>query len=257
MGQRLGIPGGPIVPDERQVDVFLLVQDPVDVVLPVLRFNLPEPQVPVGVTRLHQLVDDVLVARRHLGVSRVLREKAAGIKHLANPVVDALPPAALGAVAKVVEPLSVQVDHHVVPLDQVLDAPINLPSELLMAQRDAPELVLHPGLDDVAHGWCRATNVDGNREERDKNERGKGPLHGGMSRSMGERVNLDQRSVIKQDGAKSETPHRGTRDTQQRAGSFILHKGTGLSLQISGMRSSTGRCHCPSEPLPPGAWRGK
>ena len=79
VGQRLRIARRAKVPHQRQVDVFLLVKDPVDVVLPVVRLDVPESEVAVGVAGLHQFVDDVLCACRHFRVAGVGGQQAAGI----------------------------------------------------------------------------------------------------------------------------------------------------------------------------------
>ena len=152
VGQRLGIARAAIVPHERQVDVLLLVQNPVDVVLPILRLDVPEPEVPVGVAGLHQFVDDVLRARGDFRVTRVGGEQAAGVEHLANAVIDVLLVAAVRAVAKVIEPLAVQIDHHVVLVNQILDAAIDFSAEFLLVECHAAEFVRHPRLYDIGCG---------------------------------------------------------------------------------------------------------
>ena len=161
VGQRFGIARAAIVAHQRQIDVFLLVENPIDVILPILRLDVPEPEVPVGVAGFHQFVDDVLRSGRDFRVTRVGSEEAPGVEHLANPVIDILPVAPVRAVAKVIEPLVVQIDDHVVLVNQVPDATIDFSAELLLVECHAAELVRHSGLYDIQRGLTRLASVDG------------------------------------------------------------------------------------------------
>jgi len=166
MGQRLGIARAAVVPHQRQADVFLLVENPVDVVLPIARLHVPEAEIAIGVAGLHQLVDDVLGARRDFRVTGVGGQQAAGIEHLADAVIDVAPAAAVRAVAEVVEPLAVQIDRQVVPVSQVLDAAVDFPAEFPPVEGHAAEFVRHSRRDDVQGGRASFVGLEGGCQEQ-------------------------------------------------------------------------------------------
>ena len=155
--QGLRISRHPVVPHQRQIDVLLLVEDPVDNVLVVVRFDVPEAQVSVGIARAPQLVHDVLGAFGHFRLAGVLSKQTAGVQNLADAVVHVALVPAIRSVPELVQPVPVQVENHVVLLDQVHDAPVQLAAcHLAVSEPDRNQLVANDRFDDVpfAHGQC-------------------------------------------------------------------------------------------------------
>ena len=130
--QGLGIPRRAIVPHQRQIEVLLLVEDPVDNVLIVVRLDLPEPQVSVRIAGSPHLIHDVLRSLGNFRVAGVLGKQAAGVQDLADPVVHIACISPGRAVPELVQPVPVQVEHHVVPVDQVHDASVDFAARHLL-----------------------------------------------------------------------------------------------------------------------------
>ena len=117
----------PVV-DQAEERVLLVVQDPVAVVLPALGLRLHVSQVAVGVAGLHQLVDESGRAPADFRVARVGCKHAARVDDLAHADV----PRALcrGTLPKGVQKRPFEIQHHVVLVDQVLDASPDLARQL-------------------------------------------------------------------------------------------------------------------------------
>jgi hypothetical protein len=62
-----------------------------------------------------------------------------------------------------IEPTAVQIDHHEVLIDQVLDAAVDLPAEFLPVERHAAQFVRDLGLNDVERRLAPFGGLDGCR----------------------------------------------------------------------------------------------
>lgn len=109
-------------------------------------------------------------------------EQAAGAKDLADAVIDVALAAAIRAVAKMTEPLAVQIDHPGVRMDQVPDAAVDFSAEFPLVERPAAEPVGHPGLHHVERGLTPFVRQNERRQEQAATERGPRRFCGGSPR---------------------------------------------------------------------------
>ena len=108
------------------------MEDPVDDVLVAIRFDVPEAEVPVRIARTPQLIHDVLGPCGHFRVAGVLSKQAARVQDLADAVVDVALVPAVRSVPELVQPVAIQIEDHVVLVDQVHNTAVDLPARHLL-----------------------------------------------------------------------------------------------------------------------------
>ena len=148
--QGLGIPRRAIVPHQRQIEVFLLVENPVDNVLIVVRLDVPKPQVSVRIAGSPQLIHNVLRSLGNFRVAGILGKQAARVQDLADAVVHIACITPGSAVPELVQPVPVQVENHVVLVNQVHDASVDFAARhFLLSEPCRDQLVPDKRFDDI------------------------------------------------------------------------------------------------------------
>ena len=154
--QGLGIPRRAIVPHQRQIEVLLLVENPVNHVLIVVRLDVPESHVSIRIAGGPHLIHNVLRSLGDFRVARVLSKQAAGVQDLADPVIHITDITTVRTVPELVQPVTVQVEHHVVLVSQVHDAAVDFAArQFLVSEPFRNELVRNNGFDDIPFARCQ------------------------------------------------------------------------------------------------------
>ena len=134
VGQRSGISGRPIVPDKCQIDILLLVQNPVDIVLLVIWFDFPEAEITIRVPGLAKLIDQIICPCGNLRIASILCEKTSRVDDFAYSVINMFFSFAISSIAKTIQPVAVKINYHEILVNKITNPPIKFAAEFTTPQ---------------------------------------------------------------------------------------------------------------------------